>query len=177
LPQGHSSEQGDILPGVIISALGCYVPPAVLTNHDLEKMVDTSDEWILQRVGISERHISPPELATSDLAVEAGKAALAQRGIDGSELDAILVCTVTPDMMFPSTACLVQHRLGAKHAWGFDLVAACSGFVYGLTTAAELTPCRASSITPTATPACCSATAPAPCCWSLPRKRTASSVS
>jgi len=126
------------LPGVIISALGCYVPPAILSNHDLEKMVETSDDWILQRVGISERHIAAADVATSDLAVEAARAALAQRGIDGSELDAILVCTVTPDMMFPSTACLVQHRLGAKHAWGFDLVAACSGFVYGLTTAAHL---------------------------------------
>jgi 3-oxoacyl-[acyl-carrier-protein] synthase-3 len=88
-------------------------------------------------VGISERHIAAPEVATSDLAVEAARAALAQRGIDGSDLDAILVCTVTPDMMFPSTACLVQHQLGARHAWGFDLVAACSGFVYGLTTAAH----------------------------------------
>jgi len=126
------------VPGVAISALGCYTPPGVLTNQDLEKMVETSDEWILQRVGISERHIAAPDVATSDLAVEAAKAALAQRGIEGAELDAILVCTVTPDMMFPSTACLVQDRLGAKHAWGFDLVAACSGFIYGLTTAAHL---------------------------------------
>ena len=117
------------MPGVIISALGCYVPPGVLTNHDLEKMVETSDEWILQRVGISERHIATAGMATSDMAVEAARAALVQRGIDGGELDAILVCTVTPDMMFPSTACLVQHQLGARHAWGFDLVAACSGFV------------------------------------------------
>jgi len=127
-----------VMSGVKISALGCYVPPAVLTNHDLEKMVDTNDEWILQRVGISERHIAAADVATSDMAVEAARAALAQRGIEGRELDAILVCTVTPDMMFPSTACLVQHQLGAKHAWGFDLVAACSGFVYGLTTAAHL---------------------------------------
>ncbi len=100
-------------------------------------MVDTTNEWILQRVGISQRHIAPPGMATSDMAVEAA-IALRQRGIDGSEMDAILVCTVTPDMMFPSTACLVQDRLGAKGAWGFDLVAACSGFVYGLTTAAHL---------------------------------------
>ena len=126
------------MPGVAITALGCYTPPGVLTNQDLEKMVETSNEWILQRVGISERHIAAPEVATSDLAVEAAKAALGQRGISGPELDAILVCTVTPDMMFPSTACLVQDRLGAKHAWGFDLVAACSGFIYGLTTAAHL---------------------------------------
>jgi 3-oxoacyl-[acyl-carrier-protein] synthase-3 len=110
----------------------------VLTNQDLEKMVDTNDEWILQRVGIRERHIAPPEMATSDMAVLAACAALAQRGIRGSEVEAILVCTVTPDMMFPSTACLVQDRIGAHGAWGFDLVAACSGFLYGLTTAAHL---------------------------------------
>src|SRR5580698_4020806 len=126
------------MTGAKITALGCYVPPRVLTNHDLEKMVDTNDEWILQRVGISERHIAPPEMATSDMALKAACAALAQRGISGGEIEAIIVCTVTPDMMFPSTACLVQDRLGAKGAWGFDLVAACSGFVYGLTTAANL---------------------------------------
>src|SRR5580658_4275049 len=101
-------------------------------------MVDTSNEWIMQRVGIRERHIADPDVATSDLAVEAAKIALEQRGIEADELDAIIVCTVTPDMLFPSTACLVQDRLGAKGAWGFDLVAACSGFVYGLTTAAHL---------------------------------------
>jgi 3-oxoacyl-[acyl-carrier-protein] synthase-3 len=126
------------LPGAKITALGCYVPPGVLTNHDLEKLVETNDQWILERTGIAERHIAPPEMATSDLAVEAAKIALAQRGIDASELDAILVCTVTPDMLFPATACLVQHRLGAKRAWGFDLIAACSGFIYGITTAAHL---------------------------------------
>lgn len=126
------------MPKAKISALGCYVPPRVLTNSDLEKMVETSNRWILERTGISERHIAASEMATSDLAVNAAKEALAQRGIEASELDAILVCTVTPDMMFPSTACLVQHRLGAKGAWGFDLVAACSGFLYGLTTAAHL---------------------------------------
>jgi 3-oxoacyl-[acyl-carrier-protein] synthase III len=124
--------------GAKITAMGCYVPPRVLTNQDLEKLVDTSDEWIMQRVGIRERHIAPPEMATSDMAVLAACAALSQRGISGSEIEAILLCTVTPDMMFPSTACLVQHRIGAKGAWGFDLVAACSGFVYGLTTAAHL---------------------------------------
>src|SRR5579863_7764278 len=121
-----------------ITALGCYVPPGVLTNHDLEKMVDTNDEWILTRTGISERHISAPEMATSDLAVEAAKITLEQRGVSAKELDAIIVCTVTPDMLFPATACLVQDRLGANRAWGFDLVAACSGFVYGMTTAAHL---------------------------------------
>jgi 3-oxoacyl-[acyl-carrier-protein] synthase-3 len=120
-----------------ISAIGCYVPPGVLTNADLEKMVKTNDEWILDRTGISERHIAAPDVATSDLATCAAKAALGQRAIDASELDAILVCTVTPDMLFPSTACLVQENIGATRAWGFDLVAACSGFVYGLTTAAS----------------------------------------
>lgn len=121
-----------------ITALGCYAPPHVLTNQELERMVDTSDEWILSRTGIRERRIAAPEMATSDMAIEAAQIALANRGIEASELDAILVCTVTPDMMFPSTACLVQDRLGAPRAWGFDLVAACSGFVYGLTTAAHL---------------------------------------
>jgi 3-oxoacyl-[acyl-carrier-protein] synthase III len=121
-----------------ITALGCYTPPGLLTNQDLERMVETSNEWIMQRVGIVQRHIASPEIATSDMAVEAAKIALERRGIDGGELDAIILCTVTPDMLFPSTACLVQNRIGAKHAWGFDLVAACSGFVYGLTTAAHL---------------------------------------
>ena len=121
-----------------ISAVGCYAPPRVLTNHDLEQMVDTNDRWIVERTGISERHIAPPEMATSDMAVEAARMALERRGIDAGELDALIVCTVTPDMLFPSTACLVQDRIGAKGAWGFDLVAACSGFVFGLTTAAHL---------------------------------------
>jgi 3-oxoacyl-[acyl-carrier-protein] synthase-3 len=129
------------LPGVIISALGCYTPPEVLTNHDLELMVETNNQWILERTGIAERHIAAKGVATSDLAVEAARAALAQRGIPGSEIDAVIVCTVTPDMMFPSTACLVQNRIGAKGAWGFDLIAACSGFVYGLTTGAHLIKC------------------------------------
>lgn len=123
---------------VKISAIGTYVPPRILTNQDLEKLVETSNEWILERTGIRERHIADPEMATSDMAVEAAKAALAMRGLDAAELDAILVCTVTPDHYFPSTACLVQHRIGAKHAWGFDLIAACSSFVYGLTTGAHL---------------------------------------
>ncbi len=121
-----------------ISSLGCYSPPGVLTNFDLEKMVDTNNQWILERTGIAERRIAAPGMATSDMAVEAARAALERRGIEAEELDAIIVCTVTPDMLFPSTACLVQNRLGAKRAWGFDLVAACSGFIYGLTTAAHL---------------------------------------
>jgi 3-oxoacyl-[acyl-carrier-protein] synthase-3 len=101
-------------------------------------MVQTSHEWIVERTGICERHIASPDMATSDMAVEAARIALEQRGIAPTEIDAIIVCTVTPDMMFPSTACLVQDRLGAHGAWGFDLIAACSGFVYGLTTAAHL---------------------------------------
>jgi 3-oxoacyl-[acyl-carrier-protein] synthase III len=101
-------------------------------------MVDTTNEWILERTGIRERHIAEPNIATSDMAVEAAKVLLERRGIDATEINAIIVCTVTPDMMFPSTACLVQHRIGAKGAWGFDLIAACSGFVFGLTTAAHL---------------------------------------
>src|SRR5882724_4974313 len=121
-----------------ITALGCYTPPRVLTNHELEQMVQTSDQWILERTGISERHIADPGVATSDMAVEAACAALTQRGISAADLDAILVCTVTPDMMFPATACLVQSRIGATHAWGFDLIAACAGFLYGLNTGAHL---------------------------------------
>ncbi len=126
------------MPRVKISALGCYTPPRVLTNQDLEKLVETSNQWILERTGIRERHIADPDMATSDMAVEAAKCALAQRGVDAKELNAIIVCTVTPDHMFPSTACLVQNRLGARGAWGFDLIAACSSFVYGLTTGAHL---------------------------------------
>lgn len=137
-PGGAGPSSGGFLRNVKISALGCYVPPRVLTNDELAKMVDTSDQWILERTGIRERHIADPDMATSDMAVQAAKAALEQRGIPGEELDAIIVCTVTPDHMFPSTACLVQHQIGAKKAWGFDLIAACSGFVYGLTTAAHL---------------------------------------
>jgi 3-oxoacyl-[acyl-carrier-protein] synthase-3 len=121
-----------------ISALGCYTPPRVLTNQDLEKLVETNDQWIMERTGIRERHIAAPEMATSDMAIEATRCALAQRGIDATEINAIIVCTVTPDYMFPSTACLVQNGIGAKGAWGFDLIAACSGYLYGLTVGAHL---------------------------------------
>lgn len=114
------------------------MPPGVLTNHDLEKIVETNDQWILERTGIRQRHIAAKDMATSDMAVEAARAVLATRGLEPSDLHAIIVCTVTPDMLFPATACLVQDRLGAHGAWGFDLIAACSGFVYGLTTAAHL---------------------------------------
>ena len=101
-------------------------------------MVDTSDTWIVERTGIRERRIADENTATSDLAIAAAREALRARGISAGNLDAILVCTVTPDMLFPSTACLVQRELGAPRAWGFDLVAACSGFVYGLTVGAHL---------------------------------------
>ena len=120
-----------------ISALGTYVPPRLLTNADLEKMVDTNDKWIFERTGIRERHIVGKGVATSDLAVEAAKKALAERGVDPSDLDAIIVATVTPDMFFPATACLVQHKLGAKNVWGFDVSAACSAFVYALQAGAQ----------------------------------------
>ncbi|HEX4426105.1 MAG TPA: beta-ketoacyl-ACP synthase III [Terriglobales bacterium] len=120
-----------------ISALGTYVPPRVLTNADLEKMVQTSDEWLMTRTGIRERHIVDKGVATSDLATEAAKKALAQRGITPTDVEAIIVGTVTPDMFFPSTACLVQNKLGAKGAWGFDLSAACSAFVYALQTGTQ----------------------------------------
>jgi 3-oxoacyl-[acyl-carrier-protein] synthase III len=120
-----------------ISALGTYVPPRLLTNADLEKMVETSDEWIMGRTGIRERHIVDQGVATSDLAVEAAKQALLERGLAPSDLDAIMVATVTPDMLFPSTACLVQHKLGAQGAWGVDLSAACSAFLYALQTGAQ----------------------------------------
>jgi 3-oxoacyl-[acyl-carrier-protein] synthase-3 len=125
------------LQRVKISALGTYVPPRLLTNADLEKMVDTNNQWIMERVGIRERHLVDKGVATSDLAVEAAKKALAERGIDASDVDAIIVGTVTPDMFFPSTACLVQHKLGAKNVWGFDLSGACSAFVYALQAGAQ----------------------------------------
>jgi 3-oxoacyl-[acyl-carrier-protein] synthase-3 len=120
-----------------ISALGTYVPPRLLTNADLEKMVDTNNDWIMARVGIRERHIVDKGVATSDLAVEAAKRALAQRGLTANDIEAIIVGTVTPDMLFPSTACQVQHKLGAKGVWGFDLSAACSAFLYALQSGAQ----------------------------------------
>lgn len=120
-----------------ISGIAGYVPPQVMTNADLERIVDTNDEWIRTRTGIRERHVAERGVATSHLATEAAKKVLAQRGISAEEIDLIVVASVTPDMMFPATACLVQDRLGAKNAWGFDLSAACSGFVYALTVCAQ----------------------------------------
>ncbi len=115
-----------------ITALGTYVPPQVLTNKDLEKMVDTSDQWIMERTGIRERHVLAKGLGVSDICTEAAKKCLAARGIEASEVEAIIVGTVTPDMMYPSTACLVQNKIGAKGAWGFDVSGGCSGFIFAL---------------------------------------------
>jgi 3-oxoacyl-[acyl-carrier-protein] synthase-3 len=130
--------QGKTLHRAKITAVGHYVPPGTLTNADLEQRMDTSDEWIYSRTGIRTRHIADPDTATSDLAVAAAQDALEKHGIDASTVETIIVCTVTPDTLFPSTACLVQDRIGATGAWGFDLVAACSGLLYGLTTAAQM---------------------------------------
>jgi len=117
---------------VKIAGLATYVPPRLLTNADLEKLVDTTNEWILQRTGIRERHVVDPGVATSDLAKEAAVKALAQAGVAPTDIGFIVVGTTTPDMVFPSTACLLQHKLGATGAWGFDLGAACSGFTFAL---------------------------------------------
>ncbi|MCU1284347.1 MAG: fabH [Acidobacteriales bacterium] len=125
------------LIGAKITALGTYVPPRLLTNDDLEKMVDTTNDWILERTGIKQRHIVDKGVATSDLACEAARSVLTQKGIAPTDIELILVATVTPDMLFPSTACLVQDKLGARGAWGFDISAACSGFPYTLQTAVK----------------------------------------
>jgi 3-oxoacyl-[acyl-carrier-protein] synthase III len=122
------------LQRVKISALGTYVPPRLLTNADLEKMVDTTDEWIMDRVGIRERHLVDKGVGASDLAVAAVKNLLESHPFDLQEVDLIVVGTVTPDMMYPSTACLVQHKLGIANTWGFDVSAGCSGFLYALNT-------------------------------------------
>src|SRR5262245_46005209 len=111
-----------------ITALGVHVPERVMTNADLEKIVDTSDEWIRTRTGIRERHVVEKGTGTSEIATRAAREALRRRGVEGAELDLVIVATVTPDMTFPATACLVQDKLGAKKAWGFDVSAACSGF-------------------------------------------------
>ncbi len=120
-----------------IKAVGTYVPERLLTNADLEKMVETSDEWIRTRTGIRERHVVEPGTPTSEIAAKAAADALRRRGISAEDLDLVIVATITPDMPFPATACLVQDRIGARKAWGFDLAGACSGFVYALTTGAQ----------------------------------------
>jgi 3-oxoacyl-[acyl-carrier-protein] synthase-3 len=120
-----------------ITGVAGYVPPKVMTNCDFEKIVETSDQWIRERTGIRERHIAEPGLATSHMVTGAAQQLLEQTATDPAEIDFIVVATVTPDMFFPSTACLVQDRLGARKAWGFDLSAACAGFVYALTVGAQ----------------------------------------
>lgn len=125
------------IQGAMIAGTGSYVPEAVLTNLDLEKKVNTSDDWIVSRTGISERRICSPEMTVVDLAAEAGKRALADAGISAAEVELIIVATVTAEHLFPSVACLVQERLGAAKAAAFDLSAACAGFIYSLETAAQ----------------------------------------
>jgi len=120
-----------------IASVAYAVPPRVLTNFDLARMVDTSDEWIRTRTGIVERHIAAPEVATSDLALDAGRPALERAGLAAQELDLVIVATVTPDMQFPATACIVQDRLGASRAGALDIEAGCSGFVYAVSLASQ----------------------------------------
>ena len=120
-----------------ITGVAGYLPPRIVTNADLEKIVDTTDDWIRTRTGIRERHYADPGVASSHLGTEAARRLLAAKGVAADEIDMIIVATVTPDMLFPATACLIQDRLGAKKAWGFDLSAACSGFAYALTVGAQ----------------------------------------
>ncbi len=125
-------------PKAYVRAVGRFVPERRLTNQDLEKMVDTNDEWILSRTGIRERRILEPGLGNSHMAIRAARECLERAGVEAGEIEAIIVGTVTPDMFFPSTACLVQSAIGADRAWGFDLSAGCSGFIFALTTGAQL---------------------------------------
>jgi 3-oxoacyl-[acyl-carrier-protein] synthase-3 len=120
-----------------ITGVSGFVPPRIQTNADLAQIVDTNDEWIRTRTGIRERHIAEPGVASSHMATEAAKALLAKTNTDPAEIDLIILASVTPDMFFPATACLIQDRIGAKKAWGFDLSAACSGFAYALTVGAQ----------------------------------------
>ena len=120
-----------------ITGVAAYTPPRVMTNFDMERIVETNDEWIRTRTGIRERHVADPGVAASHLATEASRKLLTEKGVSPEEIDLIIVASVTPDMFFPATACLVQDRLGAKKAWGFDLSAACAGFVYALTVGAQ----------------------------------------
>ena len=120
-----------------ITSTAHYVPEKILTNHDIEKLVDTSDEWIQSRTGIKQRHIVSEDEASSDLSTHVAKDLLAKRGIEPSQVDVIIVGTVTPDHLTPSTAAIVQNNINAQNAWGFDLSAACSGFLYGLETGSK----------------------------------------
>jgi 3-oxoacyl-[acyl-carrier-protein] synthase-3 len=131
----ESAGTGMSLRGSTITGIGRYLPRRVMTNHEIEKMVDTSDEWIVTRTGIKERRIAAPEEASSDLAYAASQEALADAGVTPEQLDLIIVGTATPDMLFPATACILQDRLGAKHAGAFDLSAACSSWVYAVAVA------------------------------------------
>ncbi|MBK9142084.1 MAG: ketoacyl-ACP synthase III [Candidatus Melainabacteria bacterium] len=120
-----------------ITAVGAGIPPGLLTNQDLERMVETSDDWIVERTGIHRRHIVDKGVACSDLATEAAMEILRETGLPAEEIDLIIVATITPDMQLPATACLVQDRIGAKKAWGFDMSIACSGFLYGMAVGAQ----------------------------------------
>ncbi|MGH9851941.1 MAG: 3-oxoacyl-ACP synthase, partial [Blastocatellia bacterium] len=120
-----------------ITALGRYVPPRVVTNYDLAKRVETNHDWIVERTGIHQRHWVEKGTPTSDLAVKAIDDLLRQRGLEADDIELIIVATVTPDMFFPSTACVIQDKIRATRAWGFDLSAACSSFLYALTTGAQ----------------------------------------
>jgi 3-oxoacyl-[acyl-carrier-protein] synthase-3 len=134
----HAAKRGRLTRRTKITGLGTYVPPRLLTNADFEKIVDTTSEWILQRTGIRERHIVDPGVGSSELGKEAAITAMAQARVSPEQIDFIIVGTVTPDYMFPSTACLVQRKIGAPNAWGFDLSAGCSAFTFSLSTACEL---------------------------------------
>src|SRR5688572_6161773 len=120
-----------------ITSVGRHLPERVMTNADLEKIVDTNDEWIRTRTGIEARHIVAPGTPTSEMCVQAARQCLELRGVAADEIDLIIVATITPDMVFPATACILQEKLKASRAWGFDLSAACSGFVYALTIGAQ----------------------------------------
>jgi 3-oxoacyl-[acyl-carrier-protein] synthase-3 len=120
-----------------ITSVGRCLPERVMTNADLEKIVDTNDEWIRTRTGIEARHVAEPGTPTSELCLRAARQCLELRGVSADEIDMIIVATITPDMVFPATACILQEKLGAKKAWGFDLSAACSGFTYALTVGAQ----------------------------------------
>ena len=137
------SKSSDSLRPVSIIGTGIYLPEKTVTNRDLEKIVDTSDEWIYSRTGMRERRIARADQATSDLAAEAAKAALADAGVGAGEVDLIIVATLSPDMFFPSTACFVQEKIGAKNAYCYDLGAACSGSLYALETARNQIACGA----------------------------------
>lgn len=136
LPEGTPKSSGKIQMARI-SAVGTFVPPRIMTNDDLAKIVDTTDEWIVTRTGIRQRHIVDEGVAASDIGAKAAAAALSKAGVKPTEVDLIIAATITPDMMLPATACLIQHKIGAKGAWGFDLNAACSGFLFALQSAVQ----------------------------------------